>query len=522
MLLDLNDLEAETTLKAPICIVGGGAVGLAMAARLARSGQRVIVVEAGGASLEVASQRLMAGRSVGHPFGNIDVGRYRCLGGSTLFWGGQVLPVSDAAIDGRPWLDEPGWPVARQSLDPYFAEAYDLIGLARAERDDARIWSRLGHDPHLSADAEIVLTRWVPQRNFSRLFRDDIDRNASLTVVVHANVTAISREGGRITALEARSLSGRRLRVEANAVVLACGCLEIARLLLHPAADGSPQPWSANPWLGRGFMDHLHGPVASVELIDYAAFHDVFDCIFLDGFKFYPRIRLGPAAQAAQRALDISGEFQFSTDFSQHLDNIKMFVRSLSDGRLPDGLHRLPAHIFSVSRIAAPLAWRYLSQRRSFKPRDAAVSLVVSSEQIAAPDSAIRLDGEVDAVGMRKIVVDWRIDGRELTSLKLFAGRVGEALAARGLARLTMDPRLENEDPAFLDSLTDGIHQMGATRMGRDAASGVVDSDLRVFGTDNLFVAGQAVFPSAGFANPTFTGIAFGLRLCDHLKGLAA
>jgi choline dehydrogenase-like flavoprotein len=45
----------------------------------------------------------------------------------------------------------------------------------------------------------------------------------------------------------------------------------------------------------------------------------------------------------------------------------------------------------------------------------------------------------------------------------------------------------------------------------------VVDSNLRVFGTDNLYVSGAAVFPSTGFANCTLTAIALGLRLCDWL-----
>jgi len=53
--------------------------------------------------------------------------------------------------------------------------------------------------------------------------------------------------------------------------------------------------------------------------------------------------------------------------------------------------------------------------------------------------------------------------------------------------------------------------------MSLDPQDGVVDSDGRVFGIDNLYVAGSSVFPTAGFANPTLTIIALARRLGRHL-----
>ena len=58
---------------------------------------------------------------------------------------------------------------------------------------------------------------------------------------------------------------------------------------------------------------------------------------------------------------------------------------------------------------------------------------------------------------------------------------------------------------------------MGTTRMHADPARGVVDADARVHGVDNLFVAGSSLFPTGGFANPTYTLVALALRLADHL-----
>ena len=58
---------------------------------------------------------------------------------------------------------------------------------------------------------------------------------------------------------------------------------------------------------------------------------------------------------------------------------------------------------------------------------------------------------------------------------------------------------------------------MAAARMGETKEDGVVDRDCRVFGTENLYVAGSSVFRTGGHANPTFTIVQLALRLADHL-----
>jgi choline dehydrogenase-like flavoprotein len=63
-------------------------------------------------------------------------------------------------------------------------------------------------------------------------------------------------------------------------------------------------------------------------------------------------------------------------------------------------------------------------------------------------------------------------------------------------------------------------HAASTCRMSADAATGVVDPNLRVHGIDNLFVCSNAVFPSLGAINPTLTLTALALRLGDHLNSM--
>lgn len=51
---------------------------------------------------------------------------------------------------------------------------------------------------------------------------------------------------------------------------------------------------------------------------------------------------------------------------------------------------------------------------------------------------------------------------------------------------------------------------------------GVLDPDLRLFGTRNVHVGSCSVFPSSGFATPTHTLLAPAVRLAWHLKDLPA
>ena len=53
--------------------------------------------------------------------------------------------------------------------------------------------------------------------------------------------------------------------------------------------------------------------------------------------------------------------------------------------------------------------------------------------------------------------------------------------------------------------------------MGASPLSGVVDRDGKVFGVNNLYLAGSATFPTSSQANPTLTIVALALRLAAHL-----
>jgi choline dehydrogenase-like flavoprotein len=60
-------------------------------------------------------------------------------------------------------------------------------------------------------------------------------------------------------------------------------------------------------------------------------------------------------------------------------------------------------------------------------------------------------------------------------------------------------------------------HSACTTRMSMSPEDGVVDSDLKIHGVDNIYVCSNSSFSSLGAVNPTLTLTALSLRLGDHL-----
>jgi len=113
--------------------------------------------------------------------------------------------------------------------------------------------------------------------------------------------------------------------------------------------------------------------------------------------------------------------------------------------------------------------------------------------------------------------IDLRFIDQDIASVIDSHRLLDQALRANGIGRLSfMYPEEELRDRIFSQA-ADGYHQAGTTRMGTDPRTSVLDSDLRVHGIANLFVASSSAFPSSGQANSTFLAVCFALRLAEHL-----
>jgi choline dehydrogenase-like flavoprotein len=143
------------------------------------------------------------------------------------------------------------------------------------------------------------------------------------------------------------------------------------------------------------------------------------------------------------------------------------------------------------------------------------------AEHIPNPASRVTLSGRTDAYGLPRLNIDMRYSHADAELLIRTHECFANWLRRTGTGTMTWLVPDEERASYILSQCYDGHHQIGTTRMGENARSGVVDKDCRVFGSANLFVAGSSVFPTSGEANPTLNAVALALRLAEHLAAEA-
>ena len=520
VLFDFTTSNLAELGSAEVIVVGAGAVGLTLAVDLAQADCRVLLLEAGPTTVTKESQAFFENCTfTGFPLQGSQLGRFRALGGTTNFWGGQLVAMEPLIFQHRPWVADAEWPIAERELFPAYERAFKLLGMSKQISDDGEIWRRLAiQPPPNTMELELFFTRWTPITNFARLFHKQILNHPNLNVLVNAPITALFIDEGRVRGVKVKAIGRREAMFEATAVVLSNGTIEIARLLQCPLADGTSTPWNSNPWLGKGFVDHVDCYAGEVITIDRARFHDIFDNAYLEGIKYSPKIKLTESAQIQNQTMSIAGHFIFNSSLSEHVELAKNFFSSLLRGKFTTEIFSNPSEIFTLFRVAIPMIHRYFRHRRMYNFLDRGIQLRLTCEQKPLASSVIRLNDCRDSLGVPIVHVEWQVSGEELETMACFAELLGDFLDANRLAKVQLDPRLADRDPAFLKTVDDSNHHMGGARMAKSAADGVVDRDLRVFGTPNLYVAGAAVFPTTGFSNPTFTAIALGLRLSMKIR----
>jgi choline dehydrogenase-like flavoprotein len=168
-----------------------------------------------------------------------------------------------------------------------------------------------------------------------------------------------------------------------------------------------------------------------------------------------------------------------------------------------------------VSVLKDPIRlYKTYKSRNNSKGR---LALRFQIEQSPRYSNFISLNDETDLIGLKKANLHWTFSEIERHTVDIAISYAAKAFQKINGGSLKLDPDMISDHRDLPQDLRGGQHHCGTTRMSNNSKHGVVDSNLKLFDADNVFVCGSSVFPTNGWVNPTFTIIALSFRLSKHL-----
>jgi choline dehydrogenase-like flavoprotein len=517
MFVDLIHGGVPNLVHADLCIIGGGPAGIAIAKEFANSPRSVIMLESGGLDFDRRIQDLNKGTNTRGDF-LLDTSRYRLLGGTTLVWGGWCAPLDETDFERREWVPYSGWPITKRDLLPYYRRAQRLCELGRY-RYDVADWPP-PINKALSLDPDKLQHRFwqlSPPTRFGKTYLGDLRGARNITTLLNATATELvtAENGEVVNEVRVAGLGGGRTTVRAGVFIVACGGIETARLLLLSNRVESKGVGNRHDLVGRFFMDHPHPDAGGVFIPSHIDLFRPYSEELVDGEHVV--LGFGPSRRAQERLRILNSSVAVNStlhaESSEGWDSLMKLSRAAHELRWPDSS---ATHLLKVARHLGTVI-----REEYFRFANGPVrgfSLVARTETAPNPSNRIMLSRERDALGLQRVQLDWSLGVLARVTVEKTMLLLAAELGRLGIGRVRINELLSANDARWSQNLSWYGHHMGTTRMSDNPSSGVVDANCRVHGVANLFVASSAVFPTAGYANPTLTILALSLRLADHVR----
>jgi len=487
-----------------IVIVGSGIGGATLAAGLAPSGRRILILERGerlADSPEARDPEAIFARGHFRPDEDwldaegraFNPGNYYVVGGNSKLYGAVLMRFRAEDFAPRRHLGgtTPGWPFGYDELEPFYAAAERLYRVRGAVGQDPTDPPRSGPYPFAPVPDEadiaalrarlsagglhpaslplgVDLARWLsrgatPWDAFPDTCGGKMDaetaalaealRHPNVTLRTGARVRRLIADGaGRIAALELDGPRGPE-RIAAPIVVLAAGAVQTAALLLG-SADGAHPRGLANrsDQVGRNFMNHNASAVIAL----------------------HP-LRRNRAVY--QKTLQINDFYNGGGPGGAPLGNVQL-------------LGKISGPILAAT-TGLPRALAHWIAARS-------VDFYAMSEDLPDPASRVTLrDG--------RIVLDWKRSN--WAAHEALVARLRGALRRAGYP-VVLSRAFDRRTPS---------HQCGTARMGHDPRTSVVDPTGRSHDHPNLWIADASVLPTSAAVNPSLTIAALALRTAARI-----
>ena len=477
MLHDFNHLNNIVS-KYDTCVVGSGPAGITLALKLAASGDKVLLLEAGELSYSEQSQELYDCESVGHDAWP-KYTRLRYFGGTSNHWSGRCRPFETADFQKRTINGLPGWPIRYSELKPYLSEAMKILDL-----DPQEGFTPINKKPTLKDHFYPDAFAQSPPTRFNSKYIAQITASEKIDCFINATAVDLKLNSSHQTVshIEVANYNGATVSVKAGRFILCLGGIETPRFMLNCNRQVKTGIGNGSDMIGRCFMEHLNVPIGSFLYREPENFSKL---QFFTDDEFCQKSRIGRS--------NITMSIVSSVKSYGRTKAIKTFFKNLACQM------KIEEKVQFISDFKCPGMGN--------------ISTLV--EQAPNLDSRVRLGNGTDSLGLRKAQLDWQISSYDQNTIRQAAVTMAKQFSTAGLGQIKLADFIL--DPELAIKFGHHAHHMGTTRMSDDPHYGVVDQNSKVHGLDNLYIAGSSVFSTGGACNPTMPIIQLCLRLADHL-----
>lgn len=446
--------------------------------------------------------------SIGNVRFEMHKSRITAMGGTTMHWGGWSLRMKPEDFVLCTNTGKGGdWTFSYDELEPYYCQAEDILSVSGGDEEGgaprsqpygqpAYPWQSADEDLKNAFDKSQLVSGRMPLARYRRCMTtgtcrycpvgarfsaqylvEDLENGAYPNFVVRTGitVTGLDMDGKRrvsgVSYLD-RHQGNVPGKATAKTVIVCAGAFESPKLLLRSRTDGHEN--------GIGNNNDLVGR-------------------FLVSHSF-----LSIKASKPTNKDRVASEFGFPTLMSRSYD---------TEEWQPKG------KIFLFRNQNTPkVKWEHMMHAGKTRAEMDAIAtgkmevgLSAFYEEFGCKNNRLTLNtnGRTDQFNLPLQTISFSRDKQ----VKDNAGCLLNEMA--GIMN-NLDGYTIVDDSAKLEGAA-GYHASGTCRMADSPENGVTDGNQRVYGTDNLYICSNAVFPSIGAVNPTLTLTAVALRLADHL-----
>ena len=444
---------------------------------------------------------------------NLDPTTFIGFGGTSNLWHNVVAPLDEEDFQEREWINNSGWPIKKEELNFYYQEVANFLNF------DFNLFNASSHDKFLKEETrKIVIDKDVFENKFflqlKKPFRavDEfiaLKKKYSIDILLDHQVLKLkfNENLSEVKRIEAGVL-GQKKEFEVKNLIICCGAIETTRLLLNSNIETI-----SNDVLGHNFMDHPMGNAFQMKYQEKKLTKMYSDLNFSKQLKIKSAIKLHQKTQMKLRLPNHC--FYLRPAFAEGIDNstekMKLKLLAIREKILK---YKLPIAEGFELMTNINLARQILLYKTGLSAGHLLADYMFVTEQTPTRESNISLSEEKDIYGMPKAKINWEISESDLRSLDKYYDLCKNFLTKDNNANFTIN----KEDIAWKKRLASAAHHLGTARMGANQKNSVVDKNLRVHGSKNLYISDGSVFPTSGNANSTYTIMALSMRLGSYLE----